>query len=216
MINIKYLQQSLSAKVLVAVFAVFTVMMLVSTTLTYIDEKNRALAMVQQEVVERNLSAFDSLNMLMISGNMEERETLRGKLLNGKGVLDVRFLRGDALTEQYGEGEIAEHGKDKLDKQVLAGNEVVELSTIKGERSITVAMPFKATENTRGVDCLACHDVAEGTINGGIRLTMSLESTYSAIEMTLWKNLAINLLLSLIGLFLINMLLKRLVTQPFR
>jgi len=212
--QIKYFQQSIAAKVLLAAFAVFTVMMIVSTTFSYVEEKSRALAMIQQQVIEKNASAFDSLNMLMLSDSMEERDTLRGKLLQGKDVLDVRFLRADALTEQFGKGEANEHAADAIDRQVLAGEQVVELSDVKGERAITVAVPFKATENTRGVNCLGCHDVAAGTVNGGIRLTMSLEPTYAEIEMALWKNLAMNLLLSLIGLFLINLLLKRLVNQP--
>ena len=41
-----------------------------------------------------------------------------------------------------------------------------------------------------------------------------VSSMYLAIETALWKNIVINLLLSLIGLFVINILLKRLVTQP--
>jgi len=214
MIDVKYFKHSLSAKVLLAAFTVFSVMMIVSTSISYFDEKERSIQMVQQQVVEKNLSAFDSLNMLMISDSMEERETLRSKLIHGKGVLDVRFLRADAMTEQYGEGDLKEHAKDVLDKRVLAGDEVIEYSTFNGERAITVGMPFKATENNRGVNCLDCHDVAPGTVNGGIRLTMSLEPVYESINNALIKNLAVNLLLSLIGLFLINALLKRLVTQP--
>jgi len=216
MIRIKMIQQSLAAKILLAVFAVFTIIMVISTTTSYLAEKDRALSMMQQRLYDKNVSSFDSLNMLMLSGSMDERETLRGKLLHEKDMLDARFLRSDALTEQYGKGNADEHAKDAIDKQVLAGHEVVDLSNVKGQRAITIAVPFKASENTRGVNCLNCHDVPSGTVNGGIRLTMSLEPTYTAIERSLWKTIAINVVLFLIGLFLINMFLKRLVTNPLK
>ncbi len=216
MIKIKYFQQSISAKVLLAALAVVTIMMMVSSTFSYFDEKSRALDMIQQQVIEKNAFAFDSLNMLMLSGSMDQRKTLRGKLLRGKDVLDVRFLRSDAVRKQFGEGFANEHAADDIDKQLLAGQQVVKQITVKGKRAITVAIPYKATENTNGVNCLSCHDVVSGTVNGGIRLTVSLESVYAGIRMALWKNLAINLLLALIGLFFINQLLKRLVTQPLK
>jgi len=216
MIKINIIQQSLSAKILLTVFVVFTVIMVISTTNSYLDEKSRALNMIQQQVVEKNAAAFDSLNMLMLSGSMDERETLRSKLLHGKDVLDVRFLRADGVKEQYGKGLDDEQPKDAIDKEALAGHEVVNLSEVKGERAITVVMPFKASENTRGVNCLQCHDVPSGTVNGAIRLTMSLEPTYTSIERSLWKNIGINVVLFLLGLLLINILLKRLVTSPLK
>jgi len=216
MISNKAIKQSLSAQILLAIFAVFAFIMVVSTVSSYYAAKNNALSMMRQQVIEKNLSAFDSLNMLMISASMEERETLRGKLKHGKDVLDVRFLRGDGVKAQYGEGFKNEQAADAIDKQLLAGKKVVDLSDVNGQRAITVAIPFKATEHTRGVNCLDCHDVAPGTVNGGIRLTMTLEPTYTAIEHALWKNIAINVVLLLLGLFLLNMLLKRLVTVPLQ
>jgi len=216
MINNEFIQKSLSAKILLAVFAVFTAILVFSTITGYLEEKERALAMIEKQMIEKNAAAFDSLNMLMLTDNMGEREILLSKLRKGENILDVRFLRSDAVREQYGEGNELEHAVDAIDEQLLAGNKTVDFSDVDGERAITVAIPYKATANTAGVDCLACHDVPSGTVNGGLRLTMSLEPVFSDIESDLWKNIAVNVLLLLIGLFLINKLLTRLVTKPLQ
>ncbi len=216
MISKKIIQQSLSAKILLAVFVIFTMIMVISTILAHFAEKDRALSMVRQQVIEKTTSAFDSLNMMMIGGSMDERETLRQKLKAGANVLDVHFLRGDPVKEQYGEGFKDEQAVDAIDRQVLAGKEVIDLSRINGDRAITVATPFKATEHTRGVDCLSCHDVAPGSINGAIRMSISLEPTYQEIESALWKNILMNLVLFVIGLLFLNWMLKRMVSKPLQ
>jgi len=190
--------------------------MVISTVLAHFAEKGRALSMIQQQAVEKAASAFDSLNMLMIGGSMDERETLRNKLKAGDNVLDVRFLRGDPVKGQYGSGFADEQAVDAIDRQALAGKAVIDLSRINGDRAITVATPFKATEHTRGVNCLSCHDVAPGSVNGAIRMSISLEPTYQQIESALWKNILMNLALFVVGLFFLNWMLKRLVSRPLQ
>jgi len=216
MFKIKMIQQSLAAKILLAVFAVFTVIMVISTVSSYLDEKSRALDIVQQQVIEKNASAFDSLNMLMLSDSMDERETLLGKLKKEQDMLDARILRGDKVKDQFGKGFDDEQPADEIDRQALAGQKIVQFTRVKGQRAITVVLPYKATEHTRGVNCLSCHDVSSGTVNGAIRLSMSLEPTYRSLRHALWKTIAINTVLFLIGLFLLYRMLKRNVTAPLQ
>ena len=210
------LQQSLSAKILLAAAAMMFVVMFISSIYNTMDEKARALTDAKQHAIEKSKSAFDSLNMLMLSGSMDARETLRKKLAAEQNVLVARFVRGKPVANQYGPGNPDEQPADALDKQALAGKAVVDLGKVKGQRAVTVITPFKATEHTRGVNCLECHDVPSGAVNGAIRLTVSLESTYAAIDRAFWKGTAINAALFVIGLILISMLLKRMVTAPLQ
>ncbi|TLS78216.1 HAMP domain-containing protein [Mariprofundus erugo] len=210
------LNRSLSAKIMLAIFCTFVVVVSMSVYLSSIEEKERALNLLKQHIAAQSEAAFDSLNMLMIAGSMDQRETLRKKLLSGESVKDVKFLRGAPVSTQYGEGNTDEAIADGIDKQALSGKQVIEISEVNGERTLTIATPFQATEMTRGVNCLACHDVASGTTIGGIRLSVSLEPTYHQIEVAFWKSILINAVLFMIGLLLIHQLLKRIVTQPLR
>lgn len=209
-------ERSLSAKVMLAIFGIFVVVVGMSVYLSSMEEKERALNLLKQHIASQSEAAFDSLNMLMIAGSMDQRETLRKKLLSGESVKDVKFLRGAPVTAQYGEGNSHESLSDSIDKQALSGKQVIEVKEVNGERMLTIATPFQATEMTRGVNCLACHDVTSGTTIGGIRLSVSLEPTYRQIEIALWKSILINAVLFMIGLLLIHQLLKRIVTQPLK
>ncbi|MDQ6992358.1 MAG: methyl-accepting chemotaxis protein [Mariprofundus sp.] len=205
---------SLSAKLLLSILLVFTVVMLLTTFTSNQMEEKRIYEQARQTALDQGAAAFDSLNMLMVAGSMEEREVLRGKLKAASNVKDVRFIRGDAVNAQYGEGLAVEQAKDALDRRLLAGEEVVEMNTVNGEHLMTVALPFHATEMNRGVNCLSCHDVASGTVNGGIRFTISLEPSLAKIDKAFWQSIVINLVLFAFGLLLIQQLLKRIVITP--
>jgi methyl-accepting chemotaxis protein len=52
---------------------------------------------------------FDSLNMMMLTGTMSQKETLREKALAQDGIENVRVLRAEAVSRLYGAG-----GKTRL------------------------------------------------------------------------------------------------------
>ncbi|MDX8397567.1 MAG: methyl-accepting chemotaxis protein [Mariprofundaceae bacterium] len=211
---IKTIEQSLAIKITLTIVAVFLLTISISSILSFQEEKSRTLNLLKDQMQERSLSIFDSLNMLMLTGSMEERETLRKKILGSKDILDVRFLRSDFVNTQYDEGLASEKLQDEWDHSVLRGHKVVETGIINDQRALTVIMPLTATENTRSVDCLSCHEVTSGTVIGGVRLSVSLESEYAAIEFGLLKNLAINTVLFLTGILLLRYMLKRILIQP--
>jgi methyl-accepting chemotaxis protein len=213
---IAMIKGSLSAKIMLGICAAFFLTVSVSTFFSYQAEKARALDLVKEQIRERGDSVFDSLNMLMLSGAMEERETLREKILNMPGIVDVRFLRSEGLVKQYGEGDENEHAVDETDHAMLRGEQIEETSVINGQRVLTVAKPFKASENTRGVNCLGCHEAATGDVVGGVRITVSLEHVYQSIRNGLWRSIAINLVLFLIGLYILRSIMMRHVVAPVK
>ena len=203
-----------STKINLTVFIVFAVIISISTFSSYEEEKSRILEITTKSISDMNGNYFDSLNTLMLLGSMEERHTLRDKLLAVEGIEDVRVLRGDGVKAQYGKGEATEQVVDALDERLLAGEEIIEIGENDHGRTLTVGLPYRATENTRGVDCLGCHEVASGTVNGAIRITASLAKVDESVEEALIFTLLINLGLFVVGLLLINMLLKKVVITP--
>jgi len=47
---------------------------------------------------DTNGNYFDSLNTLMLSDAMDERETLRQKFMAAEGIEEVRVIRGEGLN----------------------------------------------------------------------------------------------------------------------
>ncbi|MDX8389164.1 MAG: methyl-accepting chemotaxis protein [Mariprofundaceae bacterium] len=213
---LEMIDRSLAIKVTITIAAVFMITISTSTFISLQAERSRALELVTEQIQDRSLSVFDSLNMLMLTGGMDERETLRKKLLSSPNMLDVRFVRGDSINSQYGAGNEYESAKGDLDRRALRGEEVIETREIEGQRSLTVVMPLKASKNTRGVDCLACHDATSGKSIGAVHMSVSLEPTYRAIELGLWQILALNIFLFLIGLYLIRIVMLRILMKPLQ
>jgi len=197
-----------------AVFFAFTAIIIASSMISYEEEKSRVLSLSTKHLTVMNGNYFDSLNTLMLSGAMDERQTLREKLLSVDSIEDIRVIRGDGVKAQYGEGDPDEQAIDAIDARLLNGEEVIEVGENEQGRTLTVGIPYFATENTRGVNCLMCHEVASGTVNGGIRITTSLAEMDQSISDALLFNLLLNMVFLLMGLLVVTWLLKRIVITP--
>ena len=65
----------------VAIFLVFMAVLGLNTYIHYQQSTQRMLKQAEDQVRNINTAYFDSLNMLMLAGVMDQREVLRQKLL---------------------------------------------------------------------------------------------------------------------------------------
>ena len=204
----------IATKINLTVFFVFASIIAISAISSFEKEKSLVLDMATKQITNMNNNYFDSLNTLMLSGAMDERHTLREKFLKSDGIEALRVIRGGAVKAQYGEGEPDEQVQDALDQKLLLGESIIEVGKNEHGRTLTVGIPYFATEDTRGVDCLSCHEVPSGTVNGAIRITTSLASVDQSIFDALLFSLTLNILLLIAGLLLLNWILKKIVIKP--
>lgn len=207
---------SIATKLNLVIFIVFVISIIIPSIIAYHSSKDRVLDMAKQQLIADNNAYFDSLNTMMLTGTMGERDVLREKKLNAERIVDVRIIRSDAVSNQFGEGFEHEKAQDDIDERGLKGEEVIEVSTIGKERILTVAIPYKATHNTRGVDCLACHEVPVGTVNGVIRISSNLAVFDKAVEDDFLESLIVNIAILVIGLVLLKILMGRLIVSPLK
>lgn len=207
---------SVRFKMNVTICLIFIVVAALIMSFTYVNDRQKNLDLSIAQVESMNTFYFDALNTLMLTGTMSERSILREKMLRRPGVLEVRVNRGDPVNHQYGDGFQEERPVDDLDRRGLLGEEVIEVGEHQGQRTITVVMPYKATEDTRGVNCLNCHTVPSGSVNGAIRITYSLEQADTLAMTKFWKQFAVIVSLFVIGLLTVSVLMNRVVAQPIR
>lgn len=205
---------SLRAKINLTIVSVFTMVLVVVTYFAAKYEREHLMVFAERQVKEMTTLYFDSLNTMMLTGTMDQRYILRNKMLAREGVLEARVIRGQPVIGQFGPGRADEVPLDDLDNEALLGNQVVKISKKGDERMMTVITPFRATESTRGVNCLQCHNVESGAINGAIRIGYSLADVDAAVDQELWSTVATNASVFLIGLLLINVFLKNWVITP--
>lgn len=207
---------SLLAKINLSIALTFLIVITTVTTVSAHRERVYMLGMARDQVSDLTTWYFDSLNTMMLTGTMAQRAILRQKLLARPGVVEARVIRGSPVAEQFGAGFSDEVALDDLDLAALRGEEVFAVQDHGGGRVLTVITPFRATENTRGVNCLQCHRVPTGAVNGAIRVSYSLEDLDASAAREAWLNAGANLLLFAVGLMLVNVLLHRWVTQPLK
>ena len=205
---------SLRAKVNLTVGPIFLFVLTIITIYAVNQEEERLKEAAVKQVKEITTLYFDSLNTMMLTGTMSQRSILRNKMLARKEVLDARVIRGQPVRAQYGPGYAEEEPLDELDRQALRGEEIVLEEEHAGQRQLTVLTPFKATNETRGVDCLQCHNVPSGSVNGAVRVSYSLAAVERAVNQVLWKTVMFNIVLFLAGLLSVNLLLKHWVINP--
>jgi len=205
---------SLRTKVNAIVGAVFCLMLVLITAAGVIHEREHMMETTELQVKEMATYYFDSLNTMMLTGTMDQRGILRDKLLARKEILGARALRGEAVVAQFGPGSSDEVPLDDLDKEALSGKQITRITEKDGQHMLTVITPFVATNDTRGVDCLQCHNVSSGAVIGAIRLDYSLAEVDKAVESEFWLTIWFNLGFFFLGLVVINTLLKIWLVKP--
>lgn len=177
-------------------------------------EREQALDVAVQNTKDITTFYFDSLNTMMLTGTMDQRTVLRNKILRRNGIKSARVIRGTPVKNQFGPGYPEEQPVDELDHRALAGEEIVHVDTTPTGRTVTVLTPFQATEDTRGVNCLQCHEVPSGAINGAIRVSYSLEDLDQQAKAQLTREAVTNVGFLTIGLILVNVLLRVWIRRP--
>lgn len=204
----------LRIKISVSIAIIFATVVTLMTTYNHHRENNRLEKLSIKEAENLTTMYFDSINTLMMTGTMDQRAIFRTKMLARPGVVEARMIRGDAVVKQFGPGEASEQPVDQLDFKALTGERVEVIRNTENGRILTIITPFKATKNTRGVDCLGCHQVEPDTVNGAARISISLNELDAAIKQELLFSIIGNVIFFAIGLLLINYLMKLWVVQP--
>ena len=206
-------QLSVQAKINLAVLLVFIIVMAVALAHTATSEKALVLDVVEQQTKDAADSYFDSINTMMLTGTMNNRGIIRHKVLERPGVVDARIIRTAFISDVYGPGLPEEQPADELDQQALSGEPVMRVVETEEGRLLTVINPVRASKDYRGTNCLMCHQVPEGSVVGAVRISYSLAALDQQVNRNLLTSAGLYLALFALGLLLIVVLLRRVVTR---
>lgn len=117
-----------------------------------------------------------SLTEQMRTGVISERETLFKRLRTIPGLVDVRVMRGEPVIRQFGPGIDGEKPRLDMEKRVLStGQWEEQFIQEKGNTVYRITIPYIAS-SVGSLNCLQCHNVSEGSINGAVTLGFSLDN----------------------------------------
>ncbi|MCQ4322653.1 methyl-accepting chemotaxis protein [Stutzerimonas stutzeri] len=204
-------QMSVQSKINLALLVVFALVLAASLFYSAGSEKQLILHVVEQQTKDTADSYFDSINTMMLTGTMGQREVLRNKILARPGVIDARIVRGEPVTKVFGAGFEHQAPKDELDRRALAGDATIEVSDGVNGRVLTVINPIHAQQDYRGTNCLACHQVPQNTVMGAVRISYDLSALDGEVHRNILTSAVIQALLLLAGLILMGYIIRRVI-----
>jgi methyl-accepting chemotaxis protein len=207
---------SITSKLLVTLSVVFGVVVISSTAYQYNQQKELVFSILSEQLHDKASNYFDSLNMMMITGTMAQKETLRQKALAQESIEDVRVLRGDAVTKLYGAGLAGQTPVDDIDRRALLGETVLESYSADWGKGVVIALPMKASENYRGTNCISCHMTKEGEVLGAIRIEYNLNHVNSLINQRTFIAVAIMVAIALLGYLSTLLITRRFIVGPIQ
>ncbi|RYV02623.1 methyl-accepting chemotaxis protein [Shewanella sp. OPT22] len=161
-------------------------------------------------------SYFDSLNTMMLTGTIGNRELLRKKMTAEEEIKDIRIIRSPALNKVFGKGLSGESVQDNFDEQALAGKTINTITQSKEGRVLTRIEPILAKADYQGVNCLGCHQVSEGTILGATRIDYSLAKSDRQLEKSLFTSALIQATLFILAFIITGFILNHFVISRLR
>ncbi|WP_050933486.1 methyl-accepting chemotaxis protein [Vibrio harveyi] len=210
------MRSTITFKLLLALIAVFTCVLAVSTGYQYYQQKTLINDVLSEQLHDKASNYFDSLNMMMLTGTMSQKETLRQKALAQEGIEQVRVLRADAVSKFYGQGQTNQQPLDDIDQRALSGELVIEPISAEWGKGLVVALPMKSSEDYRGTNCVSCHIAPEGEVLGAIRLEYNMSHVNTLINKQAVFAMGIMSVIAFVG-FLITMgLIRKIIVRPIQ
>ncbi|GGK84573.1 methyl-accepting chemotaxis protein [Amphritea balenae] len=204
----------IKTKVNLSLAFVLLLVLIASVSLIYKSETNLSAEIALQNTQNTADAYFDSINIMMLSGAMANRQTLQAKITSNPELSEARIIRGKAVTDMYGAGTPDSAIADEYDRQAMAGETIaVELNDEQGHR-LTVVRPMRASADYKGTNCLGCHQVPEGTVLGAVRVTYDFEKMDQQIVSNIINIALIELALFISALILVSWMIHRIILKP--
>lgn len=163
---------------------------------------------------------INGMNMLMLTGTISDsknRLLFINKMANEKDIKYLRIIRAEQVTRQFGPGLPGEQADDEIEKEVLKTGKIYSQQLgINGTQNqspvLRVIVPFIVSRDFRGTDCLSCHHVEVGSVNGAASILLDLSDDQKRIQQIsarLWLGqLVLQLLLFVIIWYLVRSFIR--------
>ena len=144
---------------------------------------------------------LNALTTMMISGDIaREKDAFLQQMTH---IADIRLVRAPVLDEQYGARAATDYPADDLEKEVIrTGRERVVMNneTLRG------VYPYVARSDVMGRDCLACHQVREGTVLGAVSIGIPMAGSLARIRALQMEHIILGVL-GLAGLIVLTLVI---------
>lgn len=156
------------------------------------------------------------LTGMMITGTVGQREVFLDQIKQLNAIRDLRVIRGDAVTHQFGPGNSADSSpSDEAERAALRdGKEAIEIQSDDKGEYLRVIRPAIAQSNYLGKNCLSCHQVPDKTVLGVVSMKLSLDQVNAAVAAQRWKSIVAAIVITIPLLAFVYLFVRNVVTKP--
>lgn len=148
--------------------------------------EERVLEEARQKAEISADGVLNGLNMLMLNGiisDADQRKLYVEKMGASNKVAELRVMRNKPVIDQFGPGMPSEQAVDDLDRLALStGKQQILMGEAEGMHKLRVVVPFVALKDFRGTNCLMCHIVPEGSVNGAASITLDVSEEFALMD----------------------------------
>lgn len=156
---------------------------------------------------------INGMNMLMITDKINDPNNRRlfiDKMGTSEHIKELRIIRSKQVQDQFGPGLPEEQTQDEMDRLAITSKQTqFKLQEDQSIPTLRVVMPFIASTDFRGTNCLSCHHVENGSVNGAASITIDMSEELAAIKRTRDLLIAGQIALQLLLFVSIGWLLRR-------
>ena len=198
--------------------AIWVVLALIwAGAIVWTTQVNRDTAIRQAQDFSKSIHemAMAGLTGMMITGTVGQREVFLDQIKQLSIIKDLHVARSDAVAKLYGPDTKSNRQLDTLEKQVMtSGTPYMSVEQADGTSFLHVINPTKASPNYLGKDCIACHQVPEGTVLGVVSMKISLDSVEAEVSAFRLKIAGVALVALGALLVIIYLITRHFVTKP--
>jgi methyl-accepting chemotaxis protein len=210
----------LEAKIQIAAHSFIFVLFTLATIVLSQSIKSIILDAVQLRAKGIANAVIDGANMLMETGEIsdpENRKLLIRKISDSGNVIGLRLVRAEQVIRQFGQGLPEEQIKDGVERAAIESKlpsyTLEERNGVPVFRAVT---PYIVSHSFHGTDCLRCHNVEVGSVNGASDIDIDMSSDFDRLHKVIMWLVIGQLTLQLLLFFLIKWVMRRLVIHPLQ
>jgi len=158
--------------------------------------------------------AINGANMLMLNGifsDAEQRKLFITKMGAGENIKSLKMIRSKLVQSQYGQGLAEEQPAGENELNVLQSG--IPVFETRGN-VLHGIVPYAASKNFRGSNCLICHNVSEGHTIGASVIDLDISANNAELVSVVQLSIVVTTTMQLLFWILLKFILQKFVSEP--
>jgi methyl-accepting chemotaxis protein len=213
---------STQVKLQIIIQPVLLVLLSLATLFIFNSIKSMMIDSVHQRAEGIANEVIDSANMLMVTGSISDadnRKLLLKKVSSSGNIAALSLVRAKQVVDQFGPGLPEEKVKDDVERHAIESKQPsYALEDRNGVMIYRAVTPYIVSHDFHGTDCMTCHTVQDGSVNGASDIEIDMTSDYTKLHRIIWwlviGQILLQALLYLLSRMMVGNLMKQLGGEP--